>query len=213
MGNLLQITGKTIQKGSMQTRGISHSVDSYKIASSELKLTDAESKMLKHDLVEVETSFAQLGLMVVGLFPGCGEPADVASAGIDFATGHPIAGTISLFCACPVAGWLGDIPLLGIRLYRITSSTFKCGKTMFVIAKSGNRAKKVFVWFGKRAIEVSQESKTLKVIQKNIFNPVSAKMYQVFEELEKWIQIVLKDAKVRNYGHKLEYEKMVSKKI
>lgn len=212
MGNLLQITGKSIQKGSMQTRGISQSADSYKIASSELKLTDAESQMLKHDLAEVHASFAQLGLMVVGLFPGWGEPADVSSAGIDFATGHPIAGTISLFCACPVAGWLGDIPLLGIRLYRITSSTFKCGKTMFVIAKTGNRAKKVFVWFGKRVIEASQESKTIKVIQKNIFDPASANTYKVFEELEKVIQRVFRDTKVRNYGHKLEYERLLPKK-
>ena len=125
MANLLEITQKTIQTGKMAKHEIGAMDDSYRIAANELKLSENEVQMLKHDFEEVGTSFAQLGLMVMGMIPGWGEPADATSAAIDFATGHPIAGTISAFCACPVAGWLGDIPLLGIRIYRISSSTLK----------------------------------------------------------------------------------------
>lgn len=188
MGNLSSITKRSIQTGNMTEHKISAVEDTYKIAANELKLTESEAQMLRHDLVEVGTSFAQLGLMVVGLIPGYGEPADAASAAIDFATGHPIAGTISAFCACPVAGWLGDIPLLGIRIYRISSSTLKCGKTMFVIAKSGKRAEKIFVWMGQKVIEVSHQSKTIKVIQKNIFEPVSSTLYNTFSKIEQVIK-------------------------
>lgn len=184
MPNLLKITDRSILVPGITNQGISASKNSFQIASSELKLTDKEAQMLKHDMTEVGTSFAQLGLMVVGLIPGWGEPADATSAAIDFATGHPISGTISAICACPVAGWLGDIPLFGIRIYHITSSSLKCCKTMFVIAKSGNRAEKIFVWFGKRVIEISHKSKTIKVIQKNIFDPISSNLYTIFEKLE-----------------------------
>ena len=212
MPNILQITQRSIQSGKMTKREINAVEDTYKIASSELRLTDAEVQLIKHDMAEVGTSFAQLGLMVVGLIPGWGEPADATSAAIDFATGHPIAGTISVFCACPVAGWLGDVPLLGIRIYRIGSSTLKCGKTMFVIAKKGQRAEKVFVWMGGKLIEASRQSKTLKVIQKNLFDPVASNLYRCFAEIVKFLKTTIKDANVRMYGKQLEYSRNIIKK-
>lgn len=211
MPNLLQLTQRSIQTGQMTKREISAAEETYKIASSELKLTDAEVQMLKHDMAEVTTSFAQLGLMVVGLIPGWGEAADATSAAIDFATGHPIAGTISAFCACPIAGWLGDIPLLGIRIYRIGSSTLKCGKTMFVIAKNGKRAEKVFAWIGGKLIEASHQYKQFKVIQKNVFDPVTTNLYKCFTEIEKYLKTAVKDASVRMYGKQLEYGRHIIK--
>ncbi len=209
MANFLDVTIKT---GKMAERQIKTADDAYKIATPEMRLTDTERKMLEADIKEVSASFAQLGLMAVGLIPGWGEPADAASAAIDFATGHPIAGSISLFCTCPVAGWLGDIPLLGIRIYRISSSTLKCGKTMFVIARTNNRAGKIFVWMGGKVIEFSQQSKALIIIQKNIFNPISESLYRLFPEIQKAITSVLKDMKVRQYGKKLEFGRNIIKK-
>lgn len=211
MANLLDISQKTIRAGKMTKREIEAVEDSYKITAKELKLSENEVQMLKHDLGEIEISFAQLGLMVVGMIPGWGEPADATSAAIDFATGHPIAGTISAFCACPVAGWLGDIPLLGIRIYRIGSSTLKCGKTMFVIAKTGKRAEKIFVWMGQKVVEVSQQSKMIKVIQKNVFDPVSASLYNIFSKLEKELKAILKDKNLRMNIQKQEYVKAIGK--
>lgn len=211
MPKLLALTNRNVQTGKLSEKGISSLGDTYTITSSELKLTDAETQMLKHDIVEIRTSFAQLGLMVVGLIPGWGEPADATSAAIDFATGHPIAGTISAFCACPVVGCLGDVPLLGIRIYRITSSTLKCAKTMFVIAKTGNRVEKIFIWSWGKVIEVTTKSKAINVIQKNVFDPNSTGLYKLFPNIEKAIKSVLKDQNVRNYGGMLEYCKKVIK--
>ena len=211
MANLLDISQKTIRAGKMTKREIEAVEDSYKITAKELKLSENEVQMLKHDLGEIEISFAHLGVMVVGMIPGWGEPADATSAAIDFATGHPIAGTISAFCACPVAGWLGDIPLLGIRIYRIGSSTLKCGKTMFVIAKTGKRAEKIFVWMGQKVVEVSQQSKMIKVIQKNVFDPVSASLYNIFSKLEKELKAILKDKNLRMNIQKQEYVKAIGK--
>lgn len=192
MPDFLKLTARTIESGKMSEKGISAMVDVSKLAPPGVKLTDAEAKMLKHDIAEINTSFAQLGLMVVGLIPGWGEPADAASAAIDFATGHPIAGTISAFCACPVAGWIGDVPLLGIRIYRVGSSTLKCGKTMFVIARNGKRAEKIFVWSWGKVVEVTNSTKAMKVIQKNIFDPVAASLYRIFPEIERAIKSVLR---------------------
>lgn len=211
MANFYNISKKTIQAGKITNREVKAIEDSYKIAANELKLSENEIQMLKHDIGEVGTSFAQLGLMVVGMIPGWGEPADATSAAIDFATGHPIAGTISAFCACPVAGWLGDIPLLGIRIFRIGSSTLKCGKTIFVIAKTGKRAEKTFVWMGQKVIEISQQSKTIKVIQKNVFEPASASLYNIFSKLEKEIKAILKDKNLRMNIQQQEYVKAIEK--
>lgn len=213
MGNLLTLTERSVQTRAIAKLDNTQIDDVLKRVPDELKLTDGEAQMLKHDVTEVTTSFAQLGLMVVGLIPGWGEPADVASATMDFATGHPISGTISMFCACPVAGYIGDIPLLGIRIYRVFNSSFRCGKTMYVIAKSGNRLEKSFVWMGKRVIEVSNKNQSVKVVQKNFFaNPVSSKLYIVFEQLEKEIAKITNDIKARNYGKHLEYVRFSTKK-
>lgn len=184
----LNLTRKSIQNGQMTQKGISVSSKTTSLTVKELRLTDKETQMLKHDLTEVSSSFAQLGLMVVGLIPGWGEPADATSAAIDYATGHPISGTISLLCTCPIAGWLADIPLLGIRIFRISSATLKCGKTMFVIAKTGKRAEKIFAWLGGKVVQVSHSSKTITVIQKNVFDPKAQDLYIIFEKLERIIK-------------------------
>lgn len=199
-GDFLKITmRKTGDKFSIKNKGI----DGKNLNIEELKLTAKEEAELKHDILEVQTSMAQCGLTVLGLIPGWGEPCDVASASLDFATGHPIAGTISLFCACPVAGWLGDVPLIGVRIYRIVSSTFKCGKTIFVIAKNNNRVGKIFIWFNRKVVSANDEVKEIRVIQKNIFDDKSSSLYRVFSQIEKHLKLKNNDflLKVKSYKY------------
>ena len=82
---------------------------------------------------------------------------------------------------------------------------------MFVIAKTGKRAEKIFVWMGQKVVEVSQQSKMIKVIQKNVFDPVSASLYNIFSKLEKELKSILKDKNLRMNIQKQEYVKAIGK--
>ena len=82
---------------------------------------------------------------------------------------------------------------------------------MFVIAKTGKRAEKIFVWMGQKVIEISHQSKAIKIIQKNVFNPDSTSLYNIFSKIEKEIKGILKDKNLRMYIQQQEYVKAIGK--
>ena len=69
MSNFCQMTQRTIKIGNMVERRITP----YSVSFAQVKFSEKEAAMLRHDLCEVEVSLAQWGLMVVGLIYLAGE--------------------------------------------------------------------------------------------------------------------------------------------
>lgn len=181
MNKSYQITQRTIKSGKMTKRAVT----SYRITTVEVKYSEKEAEMLKHDLREVEVSLAQWGLMVVGLVFGIGGKGNVSSGmkGV-----HSFRGAPSAFCSLPGIGWLGDIPSSEVDVYKVDGCSLKCGKIAYALTIKGGSARKVLIWYHRKVVSFVRETNSVMMIAKNIFDPTSRDLYELMSKIDKLIE-------------------------
>lgn len=181
MNKSYQITQRTIKNGKMTKRAVT----SYRITTIEVKYSEKEAEVLKHDLREVETSLAQWGLMVVGLIFGTGGKGNVSTG---MKGDHFFRGTPSAFSSLPGIGWLGDIPTSEVDVYKVDTCSLKCGKIAYALTIKGGSARKVLIWFRRKVVFFVRETNSVQLVAKNISDPTSRDLYELMSKIEKLIE-------------------------
>ena len=182
MGYSLQITQRAIKNGKMTERKIS----SYRIALAEVKFSEQEASKIIHDLEVVEIALSQWGLMVVGLVFGASY--GVKSARTDSEKEQSSKKIPSAVCTLPGIGWLGDFPLSEINVYKVSDNSLKNGKTVYALAVTGGRARKVVIWSRKKIMSYVRENNSIKLVPKNIFDSTARELYELMPKIEKFIK-------------------------
>ena len=181
MNKSYQITQRTVKIGKMTKRAIT----SYHITTVEVKYSEKEAEMLKHDLREVEVSLAQWGLMVVGLVIGIGGKGNVST---DMTSDHSFRGAPSVFCSLPGIGWLGDIPSSEVDVYKVDGCSLKCGKIAYALTIKGGCASKILIWFRRKVVLFVRETNSVQLIANNIFDTTSRNLYELMSKIDKHIE-------------------------
>ena len=181
MSNFCQMTQRTIKIGNMVERRITP----YSVSFAQVKFSEKEAAMLRHDLCEVEVSLAQWGLMVVGLiYVTRYMCVDSKAQESDFS----FLSVPQKFCSLPGLGWLGDIPLSEVDVYQVTDCALKCGKTVYALTIRGGHAKKVMLWYRKKVFSYTREIHTVRLISKNVSDPKSRELYGLMPRVETLIE-------------------------
>jgi hypothetical protein len=160
-------------------------ISSFRIALAEVKFSEKEASLLKHDIEVVDNILSQWGLMLVGLVLGMGNGGGTIR--VKNEKGGSSNKILSAFCSLPGIGWLDNFPLSEVNVYKVSDGSLK-SKMVYALAVSGGRARKVVIWSRRKIISYVRETNSIKLVPKNIFDPTARELYELMPKIEKLIK-------------------------